>query len=280
LEWVQETGDCSTTERTGAAQIGSSSYADSIYFECRPSRFKILEFDVAGAYQQFETYIGIRSDSPTNSTALFELLDEHDNSLTAPVEIGFGDAEAVTANIAGVLRLKLKISMLTGDNDSAIVWGTPTAGLEQGLLATPEQTSAQQTLRLASLEWVQETGDCSTTERTGAAQIGSSSYADSIYFECRPSRFKILEFDVAGAYQQFETYIGIRSDSPTNSTALFELLDEHDNSLTAPVEIGFGDAEAVTANIAGVLRLKLKISMLTGDNDSAIVWGTPTAVSP
>ena len=172
----------------------------------------------------------------------------------------------------------------TPPTSGAVRITTTTQGSTSSRPASTSSTVAEEAapsgLRLASLEWVQETGDCSTTERTGAAQIGSSSYADSIYFECRPSRFKILEFDVAGAYQQFETYIGIRSDSPTNSTALFELLDEHDNSLTAPVEIGFGDAEAVTANIAGVLRLKLKISMLTGDNDSAIVWGTPTAVSP
>ena len=60
-------------------------------------------------------------------------------------------------------------------------------------------------------------------------------------------------------------------------SAVFEVLDESDRVL-ASVEVGFGEAQLLTADVTGVLRLKLKTSTGPNDDTTTIVWGTPTAL--
>ena len=94
---------------------------------------------------------------------------------------------------------------------------------------TTSTVSGRVPVKLVSLEMVDEGGNCLGMERFGAALIDTRTYADSVYIWCGPGRVETLEFDLLGAYETFEAFVGVTSDSPLRWAS--SVLDEDDRSV-------------------------------------------------
>ncbi len=82
------------------------------------------------------------------------------------------------------------------------------------------------------------------------------------------------EYNVADRWKFFDATIGVRDDSPAGGRITFQVF--LDGNPQPSHELGIGESRELHIKLAGVLRLKIKVTFTVGeyyDNYSYGVWG-------
>jgi hypothetical protein len=107
------------------------SITQSIFWSDRPQS---AGYDIGRGYREFRATAGIQDDSPSGSTAKFQIYG--DGRLLYDKTLTLGDSDEVSVDITGVLRLQLWVTPIQNSTFTG-VWGDARLLGAQGEVPTP-----------------------------------------------------------------------------------------------------------------------------------------------
>ncbi|MBO3746113.1 NPCBM/NEW2 domain-containing protein [Streptosporangiaceae bacterium NEAU-GS5] len=105
------------------------------------------------------------------------------------------------------------------------------------------------------------------------ATVNGQSYVNNVilYLDSSMQDGNAAEYDLSRSWSSLRGTIGLRDDAPQGASARFQVFG--DGNLLYEKDLAFGQSEAINVDVRDVLRLKLQVMPLAGDNPYYAVWG-------
>jgi hypothetical protein len=195
-------------------------------------------------------------------------------------------------SIAGVLSLIVATLALKSDNSARVnALGSPSssaayASLEPTITASPSEATPSPGEPEASPS-VQEAGPPGAVINyladsepigdgidSGTQNLDGSIYAHSLYALTCPSACgsPTCQYDLSRMWTSFHAVIGLNDDADPTVVLQFEVFAD-EKQVGEAHRLRLGQHLKFAANVAGVLRLKLVITRISGNGQATAVWG-------
>jgi hypothetical protein len=98
------------------------------------SAYSQIEYNLGRKYRRFTATIGLRDDTPTNRSVRFDVYGDGPTPLKSKT-VKFGESFPIKVDVTNVLRLKLRVTYVSGDAwDTYSVWASPLVSANTGLM--------------------------------------------------------------------------------------------------------------------------------------------------